>query len=782
MFNSIKSKIIVITLSIFAIFGLIVFGIEIRNYQSFKRTKIEICRNKVEKFESLVNETIHHFESNARSLALSAASFYYYDRKNHSFPDFLVRDNFKQHYDHSDGVGIWFEPYVIDPSTSRYCSYASIKDGKVFLDADCESEQYDYLSKSWYKNVKDAYTPEQKDKVFWSSPYYDEIGTKALMITASAPVYDKNKDFVGLATADWTLDTIIDELDDVRPTPNSIVLLADKRSNFVIALRNPNEEASEYTGKSLSSIPWYNDKLKDSTSLKYNSVKYITFKREYDNGMIVVANIPEDEIFGEQKKSLVWGAILRFLSALFLAWAIYVVLIRNVNKPISLLIDATKEIGQGNFDKKIKIKKPAEFVQLANTFNKMTDEIQDYIEKTNKLTLEKRQIEYDLNIAKQIQISSLPSVFPPFPDVVSLDLYAMMKPAKQVGGDFYDFYFIDKSHILFMVADVSGKGIPAALFMMRAKSVFKTMALSVQIPEIIIRKANNAICEHNEKGFFVTVGMGIIDINTGEVVYINAGHNPPILKHSDNAEYLSVPPNFVVGIFEDLDFEVSRFKLNPMDTVFLYTDGVTEAVNSSSQFYGSQRLIELIKKQDFNPKHIIKSLSEDIEDFTQNVEQADDITMVGLTYLGNENFIKKVHVPAEISEFKPFMQWLEGLCAKCDMQEGQKRKLLVAAEEVFVNIAYYAYPDKLKDKIQETTITFKYIKPLNEIFLVFTDSGIPYNPLKREDPDITKCLEERSCGGLGILMVKQMMDGVEYEYKNKQNVLTLKCKTFKEDA
>lgn len=782
MFNSIKSKIIVITLGIFAIFGLIVFGIETRNYQSFKQTRIDICRNKVEKFESLVNENIHHFESNARALALSAASFYYYDRKNHSFTDFLVRDNFKQHYEHSDGCGIWFEPYAIAPSKLRYCSYASLKDGNVILDVNCESEGYDYLSKPWYKNVKDNFTAENRDDVFWSSPYYDEIGTKALMITAAAPVYDKKKNFVGLATADWTLDTIIDELDNVRPTPNSIILLADRRSDFVIALRTPNEEASEYTGKSLSSIPWYNDSLKDSSRLKYNSLKYITFKREYDNGMIIVANIPEVEIFGEQKNNLVLGAILRFLSALLFAWVIYIVLTRNVNRPINLFIAATKEIGQGNFEKKIKIKKPAEFVQLANTFNKMTDEIQDYIEKTNKLTLEKRQIEYDLNIAKQIQISSLPSVFPPFPDIVSLDLYAMMKPAKQVGGDFYDFYFIDKSHILFMVADVSGKGVPAALFMMRAKSVFKTMALSAQIPEIIISKANNAICEHNEKGFFVTVGMGIIDINSGEVVYINAGHNPPIIKHSQGAEYLSVPANFVVGIFENINFEVSRFKLNPMDTIFLYTDGVTEAVNLSKQFYGSQRLIERIKEQDTSPKHMIKSLSDDIGIFAQDAEQADDITMVALTYLGNENLIKKIHVPAEISEFKPFMEWLGKLCEKCGMQEGQKRKLLVAAEEIFVNIAYYAYPDKLKDKIQETTITFKYIKPLNEVFLVFTDSGIPYNPLKREDPDITKSLEERSCGGLGILMVKQMMDSVEYEYKNKQNVLILKCKTFKEEA
>ena len=777
MFKSIKSKIIIMALCFFAVFSSIMLVIEVANYQSFKRTKIEICRNKVEKFEDLVNDSIEHFQDNSRSLALAAAAFYYFDKKNHNFIDFLVLDNFRQHYDHSVGGGIWFEPGVIDKNEKSYCAYASLKGNEIILDKNCGSEEYDYHNQIWYKAVKDSYSAKNKDMAFWSAPYYDGIGTKALMITAGAPIYDKEEKFIGLATSDWMLDTIIEDLDDLRPTPSSIVLLADKKSDFIITLRTGKEKNYNLTGQALSTIPWYNDGLRDQHQIKFNSVKYITFKKDYPNGMVIIVNIPEVEIYGQQRKNLARGVLLRFIFAFIFTLIAYAVLTKNINTPISVLIKATKELGRGNLDKKIKIDKPTEFAELATTFNKMTDELQDYIEKTNKLTLEKRQMEYDLNIAKQIQISSLPSVFPPFPDVVSLELFATMKTAKQVGGDFYDFYFVDKNHVLFTIADVSGKGIPAALFMMRAKSILKSMALSVQIPEVVMQKANNSICEHNEKGFFVTVGLGIIDILTGDVVYINAGHNPPIIKSKTGVTTLDVPSNYVVGVFEDVNFEVRAFKLEPLDMIFLYTDGVTEAANRAGEFYGTKRLLDVINAGDFNPKHVINSVAEDVSGFSSEVEQSDDITMVALTYLGNENLINKVHVPAEISEFEPFIKWLGGLCDDCGMVEIQKRKLLVAAEEIFVNIAYYAYPDKLKEKIQETTVTFRYIKPLDKVILTFTDSGIPYNPLNKEDPDITKCVDERTCGGLGIFMVKQMMDNVEYEYKNKQNILTIKCGT-----
>ena len=274
--------------------------------------------------------------------------------------------------------------------------------------------------------------------------------------------------------------------------------------------------------------------------------------------------------------------------------------------------------------------------------------------------------------------------------------------------------------------------------------------------------------------FSRVVNKSTENINTGEVIYINAGHNPPILKRNSDVKYMEVPQNIVVGVFENMRFETVSFKMEPCDVLLLYTDGVTEANDKDNNLYGETRLQDVLSAQTSNPREIINAVSESVMNFSNGTEQADDITMLCLRYLGTENLIRKVNVPAEVSELGEFIGRLESFCDECGVDQSEKSKLLVAAEEIFVNIAYYAYPDALKEHIQETSIVFKYIKPLREISLTFSDSGVPYNPFEKEDPDITLSAEERQVGGLGIYMVKQMMDSVAYEYKNKQNILTMK--------
>ena len=511
---------------------------------------------------------------------------------------------------------------------------------------------------------------------------------------------------------------------------------------------------------------------------EYTKKNYMLYTKNFTNGMQLIVKVPEDELYYIQKRNLIFEILLPFLAAIILSILIYLVLTKNINKPIDILIDATNEIGSGNFEKQISITKPKEFALLAETFNTMTKDINEYLTNIKNLTYEKMQMLSDLNVAKEIQTSSLPNVFPPFPDKMELDLYATMKTAKEVGGDFYDFYFIDICHVAFTVADVSGKGVPAALFMMKAKSILKSTALSNSVIETVMEKVNNEIFANNDKNFFVTIGLGVIDITTGEVTYINAGHNPPIIKRRDSAEYVSVPANIVVGIFDEMPFESVQFKLEPLDTLFLYTDGVTEANNSKEELYGEDRLIEVVKKQGVNPKLIINEVNKSVSEFADGHEQTDDITMLALTYLGSENFIETIHIPADISETTSFLNWIENLCDRAELDMAKKSKLMICAEEIFVNIASYAYPDDLKRKEKDTVVKFRYIKPLNEIKLSFADSGVKYNPLEHEDPNVNAPLEERAEGGLGILMVKNMMDDVEYEYKNKQNVLTLRC--FKE--
>ncbi len=398
----------------------------------------------------------------------------------------------------------------------------------------------------------------------------------------------------------------------------------------------------------------------------------------------------------------------------------------------------------------------------------------DITEKKLAHQAEKQRVEEELQLAKAIQFSTLPRVFPPYPERCDFDIYASMKTAKEVGGDFYDFFFIDDDHLAFVIADVSGKGIPAAMFMMTAKTILKNFGQTNIEPECIMERANNTICQNNDKGFFMTAALGVLNLKSGELTYVNAGHNPPLIKKScAEFEYLNIPVNIALGIFENVKFKSIKLRLQPTDTIFMYTDGVTEAFNTNGELYGENRLKNVLEIENIEPKKLIEAVTNSVEQHSLNCEQSDDITMLALRYLGTENFIREIHVPAEVSELKPFIEWVEKLCDKCDIPNDKKSKLLISAEEIFVNIAYYAYPQHSKEKIQETTISFKFIKYLKEISITFTDAGIQYNPLENEEPDITQNLEERVPGGLGILMVKKMMNSVEYDYQNKKNILTI---------
>ena len=593
MFKSIKSKLIGITLVIFAIFTFIILDIEKFEYDNFKKTQEKTYKTNIENSAKILESTISQLENNVRFLALSSASFYFYNKNKPEILDFITKDNFMNGKLHAIGGGIWFEPYIINKNSKRFCSYASWNGDSVVNDKNCASESYNYLQKHWYTEVKNSYTIENRKTVTWIKPYFDEIGTKNLMITVCAPIYDKNYKFIGMVSEDWLVDSVDNVIETLQPTPNSIVVFADKKNNFIIAVSGVTKDVQGfYVGKSLETLPWYNKNLSEIETIEYDSVKYVVYTKDFANGMQLIVRIPEEELYFIHKKTIYLEVFLPFVSALILSFMIYLILIKNINKPIQILMNATKEIGNGNFDKKISINKPKEFAKLAETFNTMTTDIENHLNNIRNLTNEKMQMLSDLNIAKEIQTSSLPNVFPPFPDRVEIDLYASMKTAKEVGGDFYDFYFIDATHVVFTIADVSGKGVPAALFMMRAKSALKSTALSNHVIETVMEKVNSEIGANNDKNFFVTIGFGVIDITTGEIVYINAGHNPPILKTKDEVKYLTVPSNIVVGIFDDIRFEAIKFNLNPLETLFLYTDGVTEAIGSDGDFYGEDYLRE----------------------------------------------------------------------------------------------------------------------------------------------------------------------------------------------
>ena len=243
----------------------------------------------------------------------------------------------------------------------------------------------------------------------------------------------------------------------------------------------------------------------------------------------------------------------------------------------------------------------------------------------------------ELNMAKDIQLAALPNVFPPFPDETRFDIWASMEAAKEVGGDFYDFYFTRQGHILFLVADVSGKGVPAAMFMMRAKTLIKSIAQTGKTLAQVFNEANDALCEGNSSNTFVTVWAGEINTRTGHLTYVNAGHNPPILWHGGKVEYLKSSPSLVLGVMPGVQYRVGELQLEPDDTLYLYTDGITEQPNASGELYGEERLLKTLSECICRRDAALETVLADVRRHAAGVEQADDCTQLVIHYRGEHH-------------------------------------------------------------------------------------------------------------------------------------------------
>ncbi len=311
-------------------------------------------------------------------------------------------------------------------------------------------------------------------------------------------------------------------------------------------------------------------------------------------------------------------------------------------RPILSLTDGVKEIAHGDLDKKLEIKTGDEIEHLADSVNAMTVDLKAYMENLSRATAEKERIATELSVAQKIQAGMLPNVAPDFAGQPAFDLDASMTPAKEVGGDFYDFYMLDENRLAFTVADVAGKGVPAALFMVVAKNVLQNFAMAAKKDGDfagVVARANDRLCEGNDQMMFVTVFFGVLDLQTGRFDYVNAGHNPPLLARRGQAPVYLTPEGKAdkpLGVREGLAYRQGNLTFAPGDMIFLYTDGVTEATNEAKELYGEERLqAELANiAADAPIKDVLARLHASLESFVGTAEQADDITMMGLRYRG----------------------------------------------------------------------------------------------------------------------------------------------------
>ena len=770
MFKTVKSKILITAIIMLAF---LMFAFVCYTVVSRMKTKQLMVQNyvfSVDKFVQDINEKIIRYEDNVRELARIGSLFYKTDRSIGLTQKTIVQ--IFENYPESLGGGIWFEPYIVDKAQKRVCFYAyRNKNKQVVLDEDFGSEEYDYHNQGWYKQIISNVTPE--NNIAWSSPYYEEQGSNTLMITVGSGIFVNGK-LIGISTVDWEISTIIEDISKMKPLEktfsmykngneikNSFAVFGNKDDDYIIATSDPNLDNDKLVGHSLKEIPWYADNLYWITYITYNGKKYIPFYKTLRNGMVLVVCVPKHEIFREIDHFYINMFIVLFLIGLIIPSLLYFTMDRYIINPIDKLIGIANKISKGE-DATIKIEKPQEFAQLASTYDKMTKDIKS-------ITHERAKINSELSIAKSIQASSLPNMFPPFPDKNEFDIFASMEPAKEVGGDFYDFFFINEKQFVFLIADVSGKGVPAALFMMTVKTLINNLSQIDYSPEQLIKTANKKICENNKQGFFVTMLLGITDIETGKTSIINCGHNLPLIKrHNENYEYLKLNANMPLGIFDDTDFEIYETILNPGDIVYAYTDGVTEAVNDNNEMYGETRLYDCLNNiDDTDINAVAKQVRTSIQDYAGSAMQSDDITMLLFKYNGHQNDTKIFKQNASLDNYKPFYGWLHEACNEWNISEELVNKLDMCAEEIFANITFYAYPEK------DGTIEVKLQKSDDNIIFETKDDGIEYNPLEKPDPDITLPPEERPLGGLGIFMMKKMADEISYKRENNQNVLTL---------
>jgi sigma-B regulation protein RsbU (phosphoserine phosphatase) len=449
---------------------------------------------------------------------------------------------------------------------------------------------------------------------------------------------------------------------------------------------------------------------------------------------------------------------------------------RTISRPIADLTEMTRRIAGGDFTQRIDIRAKNEIGVLAASFNGMTRRLAESIEHLKETTAAKERIESELKIAHEIQMSMVPKIFPPFPERSEFDIFATLVPAKEVGGDLYDFFFLDDDHLCFAIGDVSGKGVPASVFMAVTKTLFRATAGPGSTPGEILARLNAEICRDNESCMFVTFFCAILNIRTGQVDYSNGGHNLPYHLHDDGVSPLKNLGGRALGLVEQSPYTSGRMVLSPGEALLLYTDGVTEAMDSRERLYSDQRLAQfLASNRDSSPRQIIGDLVSDVRHFAGAAPQSDDITVLALHYFGTtEKMTEELEIKLnnKVSELERFNQTLTEFGRRHGLAANVVHDLNLALEEILTNIISYGYTDNREHEIQVRLS----VQP-GEVRVYVEDDGQPFNPLEAPEPDITKPLEERTIGGLGIHLVRKLMDGLDYKRQGDRNLLIIRKKT-----
>jgi phosphoserine phosphatase RsbU/P len=629
-----------LSLSIVSATALLTSAILYYNYHVSKRLLLVSAR---ETAEQLTNATLNRMESVLISAQRVPEGFIlllqYPDLKKEAIQEMLglVLKNKPEIF----GSAVAFAPYAFDAAMEGYAPYC-YRSGDEFVLKDLARDNYDYFTWNWYLSARNAGKP------VWTEPYFDTGGGNILMATYAVPFYSNSntgKIFRGVATADLSLNWLEEMLNSIKVFETGYVILVSDQGTVIthpleqFRMHNLSELAQKVENKRL---------VKIASQMMEVDEGYMPFKSLIDERpcwmyystlpqtqwhMAVV--FPEEELFAGLRKLYFYTIFIGILGIILLS-VIVILFSSQITKPLTRLTVTAGEIGAGNFNVVIREDRSTkEISQLGSALSWMQSELKDYMRNLESTTAVKERIESELNIAHEIQQGMIPKIFPPFPGRLDVDIYALLEPARQVGGDFYDFFLLDEEHLCFAVGDVSDKGVPASLMMAMTITLFRANAdFQHEIYEVV-GNINREVSKGNVNLMFVTFFMGIMNLRTGKMKFCNAGHNyPMIIRRSGAVESLAETHGIPLGINEKHVYRSDECTLEKGETLILYTDGITEALSITGDFYGDERFADLIQKKcsGLTPGETCATIMEDVTSFTRNPERSDDITLLVLNY------------------------------------------------------------------------------------------------------------------------------------------------------
>ena len=594
----------------------------------------------------------------------------------------------------------------------------TFRSGDSLVTRSLATEAYDYPSKEWFTK------PLELKEGYWSEPYVDEGGGDMLMTTYSVPIFDEKGNRAAVLTGDISLDWLTDLVSTIKVYPHSRSIMLSRNGLFMVSPREEvvmTKTVDEVVGQMKDSLSFKSlnqamleGRSGEATVLITKEKHHVYYAPVERTGWSMCIIIPDGDIYSGMRKTDLMTRLLEILGLIML---------------IILLRASVRS-------------------QLKNT----------------ELSQRKERMEGELRVASRIQMSMVPDSGKSFPERDDLDMAASIIPAKEVGGDLYDF-FIRNEKLYFCIGDVSGKGIPASLVMAVTRTAFRTVSAREDSPALIVRSINDGMVEMNEYNLFVTFFCGVLSLDTGHLCYCNAGHNPPRAL-TDRIFDIPTEPNLPLGIVSGYPFVEQELDLQYDDALFLYTDGLTEAENSRQELFGEARMEAALHGRKSAMDHL-KNMQKQVAEFVGDAPQSDDLTMLFLHYLGKK---MGYHLTLfnDIRQISLLAGFMDRIRVENNLNPGLATKINLALEEAVTNVVMYAYPKGTKEKIN-----LEAVRDGNTLRFTLTDRGRVFDPTAAPKANIAASLKDRPIGGLGIHLVRTIMDSVTYRRVEGKNVLTM---------